>query len=67
MSLPSLEAYLLVESDVAMVVSFQRTSTGFVRELHVGLDAAVPLRALGLDLPLAEIFEGVALLDVDGR
>ncbi len=59
LSLPSLEAYLLVESDVAMVVSFQRTNTGFVRELHVGLDSVVPLRALALDLPLAEIFEGV--------
>lgn len=60
-SLPSLETYLLVETDEALVVAFQRTSTGFVREVHAGLEAVIPLPSLDVNLPLSEIYEGVAL------
>ena len=60
-SLSSLETYLLVETDTAFVVAFQRTSTGFVREVHAGIEAVVLLPALNMNLPLAEIYEGVAL------
>jgi Uma2 family endonuclease len=64
LSLPSLETYLLVETDAALVVAFQRGSAGFVREVHAGLEALVPLRALDVELPLAEIYEGVPLAAV---
>lgn len=31
----------------------------FVREVYEGLDAAIPLGELDIDLPLAELYEGV--------
>jgi hypothetical protein len=41
------------------VVVFRRTEQGFVREVHQGPDAVVPLREIGIDLPLAEVYDGV--------
>lgn len=60
-SVPSLESYLLVETDAALVVAFHRTSMGFVREVHAGVDAVIPLRSLDMELPLSDVYEGVAL------
>ena len=44
------------------VVVFSRTEQGITREVYQGLDAVLPLRSLGIDLPLAEIFEGVEFI-----
>jgi hypothetical protein len=41
------------------VVAFRRTDGGFVREVYEGLDAVLPLGEIGIDLPLAEIYEAV--------
>ncbi len=38
---------------------FRRTEGGFVREVHEGLDAVLPLGEVGIELPLAEIYESV--------
>ena len=38
-ALPSLENYLLVESERALVISYRRKRDGFVREVHSGLSA----------------------------
>ena len=38
---------------------FRRTDQGFVREVYEGLDAVVPLPEIEIDLPLAEIYDGV--------
>ena len=60
LSIPSLLVYLLVEQETAAVVAYRRTVRGFVREVHVGLDAVVPLAEIGVELPLRELYESVA-------
>lgn len=58
-ALPSIEVYLLVESERALVIAYRRAPTGFVREVFSGLDAVIPLACIGAALPLAEIYERV--------
>jgi hypothetical protein len=41
------------------VVAFRRTEHGFVREVFEGLNEVLPLPEVEIDLPLAEIYEGV--------
>jgi Uma2 family endonuclease len=59
LSIPSLSTYVLLEQEAAAAVVFRRTETGFVREVHGGLDAVLPLGEIGIELPLAEIYEAV--------
>jgi Uma2 family endonuclease len=59
LTIPSLSVYVMIEQDTAAVVAFRRTEGGFVREVHEGLDAILPLGEIGIDLPLAEIYETV--------
>jgi Uma2 family endonuclease len=56
-TIPSLTVYLLVEQDAPVVVAFRRTEHGFVREVHEGLDAVIPLPEIDTKLPLSEIYE----------
>ena len=41
------------------VVAFRRAGQEFVREVYEGPDAVVPLAEVGVDLPLAEVYEAV--------
>jgi Uma2 family endonuclease len=59
LTISSLGAYVLVEQETPAVVIFRRTEHGFVREVYEGLDAVLPLPEIEIDLPLAEIYEGV--------
>jgi len=59
LTIPSLCAYLLVEQETATVVVLRRTDHGFVREVHQGLDAVIPLGEIDIELPLAEVYDGV--------
>jgi Uma2 family endonuclease len=59
LTIPSLSVYVLLEQDTAAVVAFRRAESGFVREVHEGLDAVLPLGEIGIDLPLADIYEAV--------
>lgn len=36
------------------------TETGFVGEVHEGLEAVLPLEGIDIELPLAEIYGGLA-------
>jgi Uma2 family endonuclease len=58
-TLASLNTYLLVESDEPKIVVHRRTPEGFFPELYEGLDAVIPLDDLGIELPLAEVYERV--------
>ncbi len=58
-TIPSLNTYLLVETDQPKVVVHRRTSEGFVPELYEGRDAVIPIDDLGIELPLAEVYERV--------
>lgn len=59
LTLASLELYLLAEQKVPALILYRRTDEGFQREVHTGLEATVPLPELGIDLPLAEVYDGV--------
>ncbi|MGH2548696.1 MAG: Uma2 family endonuclease, partial [Thermomicrobiales bacterium] len=59
LSIPSLCVYALVEQEMALVVVFRRTGNGFAREVYEGMDAVLPLPEVGIDLPLAEIYDAV--------
>lgn len=59
LTISSLGVYVLVEQETPAVVVFRRTEHGFVREVYQGLDAVVPLPEIEIDLPLAEIYDGV--------
>jgi Uma2 family endonuclease len=59
LTIPSLGVYVLVEQESAAVVVHRRTEKGFVREVYEGRDAVIPLSEIGIELPLAEIYDGV--------
>jgi Uma2 family endonuclease len=59
LTLPSLGVYVLIEQEMPAVVVFRRVGENFVREVYQGLNAVVPLGEIGIDLPLAEIYEAV--------
>ena len=61
-AIPSLSAYLLIEPDRPRVIAYRRdASGGFVAEQYDGLDATMPLDAVGIALPLRELYERVDL------
>jgi Uma2 family endonuclease len=58
----SLREYVLVSWDKALVETFLRQSDGtWVMNPTAGRDAIAPLKSLGIELPLAEIYDGVEL------
>ena len=59
LTIPTLAAYLLVETDRPRVVVHRRTEQGFVAEAYEGTDAVIPLEAIDAELPLAELYERV--------
>ena len=59
LQLPSLQAYVRIEQDRPEVVVDRRTPEGWKSERVSGLDAVVRLPELGIELPLAELFERV--------
>jgi Uma2 family endonuclease len=59
LQLDSLKTYLLFEQELACAIVFERTSDGFERLVYEGLDAIIPLPAIGINLALAEIYAGV--------
>lgn len=59
LSITSLDVYLLAEQGFPAVIVFRRTQDGFVREVWSGLESVIPLPELGIELPLAEIYEAV--------
>ena len=61
--LASLKEYLLVSQDSRHVEHFRRVETGWLlTEYDAG--AAMPLPALGIEVPVAEIYEGVELVSM---
>ena len=60
LQLPSLQAYVRIEQARPEVVVDRRTPEGWKSERVSGLDAVVRLPELGIELPLAELFERVS-------
>ncbi len=61
LTIPSLAVYVLVEPGHASVTVWRRGDAGFVREQHGGLESVIPLPEIQAELPLAELYEGVAV------
>ena len=60
LAIPTLKALIFVEPDFAHVTVHRRgPSGGFVVEEYAGLDAVIPLPEVEIELPLAEVYEGV--------
>jgi Uma2 family endonuclease len=59
LTLPSLCVYLLIEQELPAIAVYRRTEQGFVRELHSGVHAVIPLSEVATELPLADLYEGV--------
>ena len=59
LTIPTLAAYLLIETDCPRVAVHRRTDQGFVLEAYDGADAVIPLPAIDAELPLAELYERV--------
>jgi Uma2 family endonuclease len=57
-SLPTLLHYVVIAQDAAEVVVFSRDA-GFAEQRLRGLSEAVPLTAIGVTLPLSEIYEDI--------
>ncbi|MGE0606291.1 MAG: Uma2 family endonuclease [Pirellulales bacterium] len=60
LTIPALCVYALIEQETAAVVVHRRTEQGFIREVYEGPDAILPLPEIKTELPLAEIYDGVA-------
>jgi len=60
LTIPTLKALIFVEPDFAgATVHHRKPSGGFITEEYTGLEAIIPLPELGIELPLAEVYEGL--------
>ncbi len=57
LTIPTLMAYLVIETDRPRVVVHRRTEPGFVAEGYEGVDAIIPLDAVDAELRLADLYE----------
>ncbi len=59
LTIPSLNAYLLIETNQPRVVVYRRTETLFVPEVYADDDATIPLDDVDCSISLAELYERV--------
>lgn len=60
-SIPSLQAYLIIDQFKAQVEVDSRQDDSWQSQEYAGLDAIIPLPTLNCDLPLAEIYAGIEI------
>jgi Uma2 family endonuclease len=59
LTIPTLAAYLIIETDRPRVAVHRRTDSGFIAEAYEGTAAVIVLDAIDVELPLAELYERV--------
>lgn len=59
LTIPELCAYLLIESTSPRVAVYHRTDSGFSLRQYEGLEAMIPLGAIGAQLALKELYERI--------
>jgi Uma2 family endonuclease len=59
LTIPTLQAYILIEQEQSVVSVYRRTEQGFLQESYRDLSSIVPLSEVAAELPLAEIYERV--------
>jgi Uma2 family endonuclease len=62
LTIPSLQTYLLVEQEMPAAVAHTRKEQGFLREIYKGPESIIDLPELDIELPLAEVYDGVEFL-----
>ncbi len=67
LAIPGLNCFVAVNQDTPEIHVSWRSEDGFDRTLVSGLDEKVHLAGAGIDLPLAEIYQGVAAQRAGGR
>lgn len=60
---PSIRHYVMLEQSAATATMFTRSHEDWIGRLITGIDAAVTLPALGIEVPLAEIYAAGELSD----
>ena len=60
LSIPTLNAYVLIEQDRPAATVWRRTGQGFVREDYAGAEAVVPFDDIAARITLGELREGLA-------
>ncbi len=63
-TIPSLDAYILVDSTHTSVLVFRRTDSGFKKEVYTERKSSIPLDSIGIELPLSEIYDGMDFADL---
>ncbi|WP_017315983.1 Uma2 family endonuclease [Mastigocladopsis repens] len=58
-SIPSFREYLLVEQDEPFVERYSKQTQGWLLSEFNGLEGAISLESVGMELPMAEIYRGV--------
>ena len=58
---PSIQRYVILEQTNAAAVVFARKGDDWVTEIIAGTDAMLRLPEIAIELPLAEIYEGIEL------
>ena len=67
LSIPSLRAYLLIETNKPQVVAYRRDESGEIRsELYAGLESVIQLNEIDAELSLSELYQRVKFSDTDG-
>ena len=59
LTIPTLAAYLIIETARPRVAVHRRTDSGFIAEAYEGTAAVILLDAIDAELPLAELYERV--------
>lgn len=59
LNLPSLAAYLLVDTEQSRITVWRRKGSEFEAELYEDAAAVIPLPEIGVELPLAEVYADV--------
>ena len=59
-SMPSVRRYIMLEQDEALATVVARIETGWTID-QVDADGALAMPEIGVELPLAEVYEGVGL------
>ncbi|MBV9756687.1 MAG: Uma2 family endonuclease [Alphaproteobacteria bacterium] len=60
---PSIQHYVMLEQSAASATVFSRAGYDWIGRLVMGLDAVLALPALGVEVPLAEIYAGIELAE----
>jgi Uma2 family endonuclease len=62
-SLESVQRYVMLEQESVAATVFERSGDDWVGHLRTGGDAVLHMPEIGIEVPLAELYDGVALPD----